>query len=252
MIDSFISAVAIVLGWIIGVIADIAYFFGRVASYAADIPGVGGYLQAFFTSIQAAFNDFGYDFVRFSTRVQDVLNAIDNWLDDLADLINDVSGWIMDRLDDAYYRARDALDWIADAGMDLYRDVYGRITELLNDAYYAAQDALNWVAYTGMDLYRDVYGWITETLSDASNLASDAWDWIVANAAKLEDIPALIRDELLQIVGPVFNLVEFFFDDINLFFTDPPAYFQKKLTDIGETFAQGFWDFIEAILERIW
>jgi len=252
MIDSFISAVATVLGWIIGVIADIAYFFGRLAHYAGDIPGVGSYLQTFFTSVQAAFNSFGYDVVRFSTRLQNVLNAIDNWLDDLADLINDVNGWITDWVEDAYYWATHAWDWIVDTGQDLYRDVYGWISDRLDTAYTRARNAYYWVIDTGMDLYHDVYGWISDKIDDAYTWATDAWDWIQDFPSHVAGLLEPLKDEILQILGPTFNLVSFFFDDINLFFSDPPAYFQKKLTQFGESFAEGFWDFIEAILERIW
>ena len=252
MIDSLISAIATVLSWIIGIISDIAYFFSRVAYYAGQIPGVGSSLRAGFTSIQASFNDFGYDVAHFSTRLQNVLNAIDNWLDDLADLWNDVHGWVMDRVDDAYYRARDAWDWIVDTGRDLADDLYGWIMDRIDTAYTRARNAFYWVIDEGEQLWSDLYGWISDKLNDAYVMATDAWDWIVANAAKLEEIPALIRSEVLQIVGPVFNLVEYWFEDISLFFSDPPAYFEKKLEQLGAPFAERLWAIVEKVLERIW
>lgn len=252
MIDPFISAIATVLSWIIGVIADIAGFFSSVASSARSIPGVGTTLSNLFTSIQAAFNDFGYEVAHFSTRLQNALNAIDNWLDDLADLWSDVYGWIQDRIDDAYYWANKAWDWVVDTGRDLYDDVYGWITDKLDDAYRWADSALDWIAYTGMDLYRDVYGWITDQLNEAWAWANDAWTWIVDNAPNLPDLPQLVQDAVLAIVGPVFNLVETWYEDISLFFSDPPAYFAKKLEQLGTPFAERLWDIVEKILEKVW
>lgn len=252
MIGWFIDRVEAALLWIVGVLDDISYFFARVAYYAQQLPTVGNYLYGYFTSIKDAFSDMANDFVHFTSRTVDVLNAIDNWLDELADLVNDVYGWIMDRIDDAYAWADDALTWIVEVGQDLWRDVYGWIMDRIDDAYNAASDALTWVAYTGMDLYRDVYGWITDNLTDAYNWASDAWDWIVDNAPDLENIPQLVQDAVLQFIGPAFNLIETWFEDINLFFSDPPAYFSKKIDDLGSPFADALFKIFEKILEKIW
>lgn len=252
MIGPLIAAVTSVITWVLGLIADIAYGFSRLSYYAADIPGVGGTLASWFASIAGYLDDLYFDVRDFRSRLLDVFVAIDDWLKKLSDLWNDVYTWLVYRIDDAYSWAQDALDWIVDTGQDLYDEVYGWIMDKIDLAYTRARNAWDWIVDTGRDLWDDVYGWISDKLDDAYILATDAWDWIVANAAKLEDIPGLIRDEVLQIVGPVFNLVSFFFDDISLFFTDPADYFDKKLDQLGTPFAERLWGLVEKILERIW
>jgi len=247
MIAGLISAVNTVIWWILGGIANVAYGFSRLSYYAADIPGVGGTLASWFASIAGYFNDLYFDVRDFRTRILDVLYAIDDWLGELADLISDVYGWITDKLDDAYYWADRAWDWIVDTGKDLYDDVYGWIMDRIVDAYYWAQDALDWIADIGEGLYHDVHGWIMDRIDDAYAWAIDARDWIAANADKLAAIPELIKSEVLQLIGPVFNLVSFFFEDINAFFSDPLDFILSRLTRIVKKYEQTLLDIADKI-----
>lgn len=252
MIDPLISAVVTVLSWIITVLLNIAGFFSTVAYYAGYLPFVGSSLRGFFVKIQVAFSNFADNIAQFSTRVQNVLNAIDNWLDQLVDLINDVGGWISDKLDSAYTYGRNAINWIGDTGQDLVSDVYGWMEDKLNSAYLYARNAINWIGDAGYDLVNDVYGWITDKVDDAYRWADYAWDWIANFPSHVAEFLEPLKAELLQFLAPAFNLVSFFFEDINAFFSDPADYFDKRLERLGAPFAERIWAFFVKILERIW
>lgn len=296
MIDPLISAVATVLSWIIGVIANIAYFFSRVAYYAGQVPLIGSYLNSFFVSIQASFNNLSYNFVTFSTRVQNVLNAIDDRLDNAAALASAVYGWITDKIDDAYTWARNALDALA-AVWDEVNDLWAAIPSFSDILTYVmnrlgvyrksgeswtqafARTVLAIIPDIDIPTFDEILAWIMTHLGIYKQSGESWWQAFIRTIADaLGDIgipnlgdkilelfgiyrqsgesvwSALVRTVITSIPGlaGIVNFWNFFFEDLNDFFSDPAEYFAKRLERLGTPFAQRLWDFVEKILERIW
>lgn len=250
--SSWINTILNAISYLVNFFDNVASFVETVAYYSSYIPAVGSSLNSLFLSIASAFSWVADRIYTARYYVNYILTTINNAIADLLDLWNAVYGWITDKLDDAYYWALDAWDWIVDTGQYLWNDVYGWISDKLEVAYSWARNAWDWIEDYAISLWNDVRGWIADKLDIAYTWASDAWDWIVANADKLAEIPALIKSEVLAIIGPVFNLVEFWFDDIQLFFSDPPAYFRKKVDEGPLSLSEALWAVVERILERIW
>jgi len=250
--QSWIDAILSGLSYVVSFFDSIAGSFSTVADYAADIPIVGGSLETFFDSISRVFTFLGDRVYTLRAYVSWVLNVINAAINNLDDLWNTVTGWISDKLDIAYTWARGAWDWIEDNAIKLVNDVYGWISDKLDIAYTWARGAWDWIVDNAIKLANDVYGWISDKLDIAYTWARGAWDWIVANADKIADLPALIKGEVLQFLGPVFNLVSFFFEDISDFFSDPADYFAKKVDNSAPSFSERLWGVFEKILEKIW
>lgn len=214
MIDPLISVIVTVLGWVLGLIADVALAFSYLSYYAADIPVVGTTLASYLAEIAGFFDDLWFNVRDFSTGVQDVLNAIDAWLDNLKDLWDQVFGWLVDKIHDAYDWAKGALDWIVDTGQDLWDEVHGWISDKLQDAYEWATNALDWIA--------DFPSYIAPILDD-------------------------LKAAILSPIAPFINLISFFFDDINLFFSDPLGFILSRLIGIAKKYEQTLLDIADKI-----
>jgi phage-related protein len=214
MLDPIINGINTVLGWILNVVSAIAQANGSVAYYAGKIPLVGTYLANFFSAIQGFFNDIGYNLIDLTKHVKNGLNTIDDWLDKVKSLWDQVFGWITDTLMDAYNAAKGALDWIVD---------------------------------TGHRLVNDVYGWITDTLTDAYNAAKGALDWIVDLPSHLAPFLDALKADILQPIAPFINLISFFFEDINSFFSDPLGSILSTLLGIARKYEQLLLDILDKI-----
>lgn len=230
MLDKLVSRIRIALDWVRSGINRIADVFWTISNYAEDIPLVGGYLSTFFSKIATFFDDLANDIKTFSMHVADAFDTVSYWLENIPNIINDINGWISDKLDSAYTWARDAIDTVADIlddVNDLVYEVFIRIPKL----FTAIQAKVS-------DLLYEVFTSIPQKLSALQDMIT----------APLETL----KQEILQIFAPTFNLISLFFDDIKDFFSDPAEYFAKKLERLGTPFAERMWDFIEKILEKIW
>ena len=299
MIDSLISLVASVLGWIIGKVADAAGFFSDVAYYAGKIPAVGGYLRNLFTGIQEVFNDLGYDFAQFSSRLQDALNAIDDWLDKLPGITPEgIFAWIMSYLGiskktgetwikaatrvvvgwissvpfpsvDSFFTwllsplgisrrtgetwieavTREVVSWISEVPFPSVNSFFSwllsplGITRRTGETWIQAitRTVVSWISSIPFPSVNDFFGWLLSPLGITRSSGESWWDAIMRTV--VSSIPGL---------AGIVNFWNFFFEDLNDFFTDPAEYFLKKLETLGLSFAERMLDVIERILEKVW
>jgi phage-related protein len=274
MIGPLINAIVTVLSWIIGGIADIAGFLGGAAGYVSQIPVVGAALSNLCVSAQSACNTLGYDVAHFSTRVSDALWAIDDWLDKLKDLWDQVFGWILDKLDDAYKWAQNAIDQVADLATDVGNLIYevftsipGKISSVWDKINTIIAELFTSIPGKLSSLWDKINTIIAELFTSIPDKLSSLWDRINTIIAELftsipgklssiwdriAALPELIKGMVMQPIAPFINLISFFFEDINDFFSDPAEYFLKKVERLGASFAERMWNVVETILEKIW
>ena len=247
MIGPLINAIVTVLSWIIGGIADIAGFLGSAAGHVSQIPVVGDALSNLCTAAQSVCNTLGYDVAHFSTRVQDALWAIDDWLDKLKDLWDQVFGWILDKLDDAYAWAQNAIDQVADLAQDVGNLIYevftsipGKISSVWDKINTIIEELFTAIPGKLSSLWDKINTIIAELFTSIPDKLSSIWDRIAA-------LPELIKGMVLQPIAPFINLVSFFFEDINDFFSDPLGSILSYLGRIARKYEQALLDIADKI-----
>lgn len=252
MLSALTDKVLAGLAWIRGVHYDIADFFEDAADRAGAIPIVGGGLENVFNGIAGFFDHLGDEISDLARHVSDISDAIDTRLGILAELWSDVHGWISDKLDDAYNWADRALDQVA----GLARDVDDLLDEVFRDIPRRLSSFQDQVDELVRQVFTAIPARISTLVDNVGDLLHEVFTGIPARFAAMLDtvtsIPDLVKGEVLQSIAAPINLVETFFEDINNFFSDPPAYFEKKMDKLGTPFAERLWGVIEKILERVW
>lgn len=252
MLDTLKNGINSVLLWIIGGVANIANSFSIAAVYAGDIPVVGAGLKSALVNIQSFFNDLGYDIAHFHGYLNDILDTISEWLDIVADLASDVNQWISEGISEISFDLAALKDtvvaWVREQIQEIILDI-DEIKNVLWPGFYA-EASNTWLRLLDLIDYVFSGGWI----QDVSNWVAHAVDAVVGYITT-DLIPSLqttLKEDIFQFIAPVYNLVETFFEDISSFFSDPAAYYTKKLEEGGSSFADGLWNIIEKILELIW
>jgi hypothetical protein len=252
MLDTLRSSINSVLLWIIGLIANIASGFSLISTYAGDIPVVGEGLAALFVNVQSFFNDLGYNVVHFGNYLDDAIDTISEWLDIVADLASDVNEWLSQQVSEISFDLEAIKDAVLGWIWESIQGIILGIEEIQNTLipWLAAEASVTWQRLLDLVEYVFTGRWIGDVTELVSSALNDIVSYITTEI--LPGILETFRNDLFQFIAPVYNLVENFFEDINLFFSDPSAYFRKKLEEGGSDLAERLWDIIERILEWVW
>jgi phage-related protein len=261
-LDDLISLGSAVYGWITDKLDDAYNFAVNAWSQVQEFGGqITDLWTEVFTSIPGTFSSL-WDQV--NQLIYQVFSSIPGTFSSLWDQVNQLIYQVFSSIPGTFSSLWDQVNQLI---YQVFTSIPGTFSSLWDQVNQLIYQVFTSIPGSFSSLWDQVNQLIYQVFTSIPGSFSSLWDQVnqliyqvftsipgtfSSLVDQIEALPDLIKDQVFQVIGPAIDLVELYFEDISGFFSDPSTYFSRKIDQLGKPFADGLWNVIEKIIEKVW